>query len=249
MSNQIKSYHVYEYSYPDAMPEVGGIVFYVGKATQLSRIDAHLGEAQRGVASPKCDAIRSTWNAGFAPVRRIVFESLSEKEALEEEKRRILLHKSPYLTNIVMNGDAKPVVILQDDEEDEPEQDMVVSNNEPYTPPFSPFLSLIHSGFDGKNMNYWIPPEVVFSPGFKLELEVPSTKKQSDELSSYHSTANDDRGGIWIRVPIDAMGLPDFKFNVELPHEIDQETKAIVPDQRGVDAWNAIKSQRNTDKS
>jgi len=96
-----KSYRVYEFSYPEEMPEFAGIVFYVGKATNLSRLDAHLREAAKGCACAKCKAIRSIWNASLTVVRRIVFESQSESEALNEERRRIIEHQSPYLTNII----------------------------------------------------------------------------------------------------------------------------------------------------
>lgn len=95
-----KSYYVYEFSYPEEMPELAGIVFYVGKGTKSSRMDAHFVEAANGCDSEKCKAIRSIWDAGLVVVRRIVFETRSEDEALAEEKRRILLHQLSYLTNV-----------------------------------------------------------------------------------------------------------------------------------------------------
>src|SRR5262245_2196176 len=99
-----KSYYVYEFSYPEGMPELAGIVFYVGKGTGLHRMDKHLYEAANGCDCAKCKAIRSVWDAGLVVVRRIVFESRSESETLNEERKRIIQHQSPYLTNIVRTG-------------------------------------------------------------------------------------------------------------------------------------------------
>ena len=96
-----RQYYVYEVSYPEGMPNLAGIVFYVGKGSNLSRMDNHFQEARSGCDCSKCQSIRSVWDAGLAVVRRIVFESPLEREAFNEERRRILLHESPYLTNIV----------------------------------------------------------------------------------------------------------------------------------------------------
>jgi hypothetical protein len=94
-------YFVYEFSYPERMPELGGIVFYVGKGTKLTRMDAHFKEAAKGCICAKCEAIRLIWSLDLVVVRRIVFESRSESEVLNEERERIFRHQSPYLTNIV----------------------------------------------------------------------------------------------------------------------------------------------------
>ncbi len=103
-----KSHFVYEFSYPEELPELAGIVFYVGKATKLTRMDDHFKEAAKGCICAKCEAIRSIWNLGLAVARRIVFESLSESEALNEERRRIIQHQSPYLTNVVRTRNVIP---------------------------------------------------------------------------------------------------------------------------------------------
>lgn len=95
------SHYVYEFSYPEGMPEVGGIVFYVGKGSSLSRMDNHFQEARSECDCAKCQTIRVVWDAGLVVVRRIVFESPLERETFNEERRRILLHESSYLTNIV----------------------------------------------------------------------------------------------------------------------------------------------------
>jgi hypothetical protein len=96
-----KSHYIYEFSYPEQMPGFpGGTVFYVGKGTSLSRMDSHFTEAAGGCDCDKCKAIRSIWNAGLVVVRRIVFETTSEREAVEEEKVRIARHRSPYFTNV-----------------------------------------------------------------------------------------------------------------------------------------------------
>lgn len=106
------SYFVYEFSYPEKMPELAGIIFYIGKGTKLSRMDAHFKEAAQGCICAKCEAIRSIWSLDLVVVRRIVFESRSESEVLNEERERIFRHQSPYLTNIVRTkNDAIPNVV------------------------------------------------------------------------------------------------------------------------------------------
>ena len=94
------THYVYEFSYPEEMPELAGTVFYVGKGTSLQRMNNHLDEAATSCDCRKCEAIRSIWDAHLVVVRRIVFETLSNDYALQEERRRILLHQSPFLTNI-----------------------------------------------------------------------------------------------------------------------------------------------------
>ena len=119
------SHYVYEFSYPEGMPELAGIVFYVGKGTSLRRMDNHLKEAANGCDCAKCEAIRSVWDAGLVVVRRIVFESQSESKTLNEEKRRILQHRSPYLTNKIQtqpiytnesNGYKRTRIIIKDED-------------------------------------------------------------------------------------------------------------------------------------
>ena len=97
------SYFVYEYSYPVGVPELAGIVFYVGKATNATRLDSHFTEAASGCICAKCQAIRFIWDLGLVAVRRIVFESRSEVETLAVEKQRIAKHLSPHLTNFQHN--------------------------------------------------------------------------------------------------------------------------------------------------
>jgi hypothetical protein len=100
-----RPYFVYEFSYPEKMPELAGVIFYVGKGVNLTRMDDHLREAAKGCMCAKCEAIRSICNVGLLVARRIVFESRSEGEVLNEEMRRIIQHRSPHLTNIVGNKD------------------------------------------------------------------------------------------------------------------------------------------------
>lgn len=102
-----KSYYVYEFSYPDLMMGLSGIIFYVGKGTHASRMDHHLQEAASGHECAKCKAIRSIWDTGLIPARRIVFETRDKVEVINEERRRILLHRSPHLTNIVIIDNTK----------------------------------------------------------------------------------------------------------------------------------------------
>lgn len=83
------------------MPELAGIIFYVGKGTKLSRMNVHFREAASEKCDcAKCEAIQSVWAIGLAVVRNTVFTSINEKAALQEEARRIVLHYSPYLTNV-----------------------------------------------------------------------------------------------------------------------------------------------------
>lgn len=104
-----KSYFVYEFSYPPDMPELAGIVFYVGKGNNVRRMNHHLSEASKECDCDKCQAIRSIWDAGLVIVRRIVFESTSEQEALQEETARIARHRSPHLTNVLGRYDSPKV--------------------------------------------------------------------------------------------------------------------------------------------
>ena len=52
------------------------------------------------MTTPKCKAIRSIWNIGLVVARRIVFETTDVQEARREERSRIAMHRSPYLTNV-----------------------------------------------------------------------------------------------------------------------------------------------------
>lgn len=106
-----RSHFVYEYSYPVDMPELAGIVFYVGKATNAVRLDAHLTEATSGCECIKCQAIRSIWDLELVVVRRIVFESRDEAEALVVEKHRIEMHISAHLTNFRHNTNRGRLVV------------------------------------------------------------------------------------------------------------------------------------------
>lgn len=103
------SYYVYEFSFPKKTileedgirTDVSGVVFYVGKGTSASRMDSHFREAANGCECDKCDTIRLMWDAGLVVVRRIVFETLNEAEALDREKFLINAHMGPHLTNIM----------------------------------------------------------------------------------------------------------------------------------------------------
>jgi hypothetical protein len=73
-----KTWYVYTYAYPD------GTVFYVGKGCH-ARIEEHEREAQRGCSCEKCRTIRKIWDSGKPIQKRIVYETLTEQEALEHE--------------------------------------------------------------------------------------------------------------------------------------------------------------------
>ena len=97
-----KTWYVYTYSYPD------GTVFYVGKGTK-GRIDHHEREAQGKCSCKKCQAIRHIWASGNPVQKRIVFETLVEVEALEQERSLIEKHTGPLLANVTIYPRAKIV--------------------------------------------------------------------------------------------------------------------------------------------
>jgi hypothetical protein len=65
-----------------------GAVFYVGKGIR-ARIEEHEREAQRGCDCEKCHVIRKIWESGESVQKRIVYETLTEQEALEYESHLI----------------------------------------------------------------------------------------------------------------------------------------------------------------
>ena len=101
------NYFNYTLAYPEGFlsnegRDLSGIVFYVGKGTNASRMDAHLSEASRGCCCKKCCVIRWIWEKGKHPSRSIVFETPSEQTALINERYLIQeTYKSEYLTNVV----------------------------------------------------------------------------------------------------------------------------------------------------
>ncbi len=111
-----KTYYVYTYAYPDT-----GIVFYVGKGTQ-GRIDEHEREARIGCECQKCQVIRQIWDTSNPVQKRIVFESLVESEALDQERRLIEQNSSIILVNKLMNKHA-----VKEPKREEPKQ---VANKE-----------------------------------------------------------------------------------------------------------------------
>ena len=68
-----KPFYVYEFSYPEEIPERAGIVFYVGMSNTLTRLDKHLTEASGPCGCERCCAIRSIWDEDLLVVRRVVF--------------------------------------------------------------------------------------------------------------------------------------------------------------------------------
>ncbi len=94
---------------PDGQ-DLSGIVFYVGKGTWyksplIQRIDIHEREAKWsrhidiGENWLKVKAIRYIWVARKSVAKRVIFETLDEKEAINIEKQMIQYNTSPYLTN------------------------------------------------------------------------------------------------------------------------------------------------------
>lgn len=103
---QVKSYFNYTYAYPqgcfdDDGKDLNSIVFYVGKGSDTRRIDDHIREAAKGCGCIKCHEIKWIWSKGLSPSRRIVFDTLSEKIAFENERHLIqVVYCSAYLTNV-----------------------------------------------------------------------------------------------------------------------------------------------------
>jgi|SRR5215469_7383645 len=76
------TWYVYTYAFPE------GTVFYVGKGCH-NRINEHEREAQGGCACKKCCTIRSIWESGKPVQKRIVYETLVEREAFAYENKLI----------------------------------------------------------------------------------------------------------------------------------------------------------------
>jgi hypothetical protein len=110
--DETKPYYVYVRAYPEGYEDNGidlsGVVFYVGKGelrkrqSLRDRIDDHEREAELGVQSPKCDAIRKIWSKGLQVQKRQVFQSASLEGALLYERALIsFLNANNELTNIL----------------------------------------------------------------------------------------------------------------------------------------------------
>jgi hypothetical protein len=80
-----------------------GAVFYVGKGVGR-RSASHDKEARKGVASPKCDRIRSIWQDGLSVSRRVVERFQCEKSAYDAERNLIEKIGLERLTNRVTGG-------------------------------------------------------------------------------------------------------------------------------------------------
>ena len=90
-------FYVYALCYPN------GDFFYIGKG-QGKRIDDHENDAKRGVDNKKCDVIRDIWISGDEVLKKKLFETDDETEALEEEKRQISSYGKNNLVNILDGG-------------------------------------------------------------------------------------------------------------------------------------------------
>jgi excisionase family DNA binding protein len=86
-------YYVYTLTRPN------GEVFYVGKGTG-DRIDQHEHEAELGYRTEKCDVIRQIWSEGGQVVKRKVYETTVERDALLYEWSLLnLVYGRENLTN------------------------------------------------------------------------------------------------------------------------------------------------------
>ncbi len=91
-------FYVYEFRDQDGFP------FYVGKGSK-QRIQQHIQRAKRGIASHFYNKLRKLWSEGFQHQAVIVFETLFEDHAFQEEKRLISYYGRDCLTNQTDGGD------------------------------------------------------------------------------------------------------------------------------------------------
>jgi hypothetical protein len=82
------SLDTHEYFYVYILGRPNGSVFYVGKGCR-NRIDQHEREAQRGCKCDKCEIIRNIWRSGGAVVKKVVYHTSSNHDALVYEGRLI----------------------------------------------------------------------------------------------------------------------------------------------------------------
>ncbi len=106
MNRRVKLYFNYIYQYPEGCLSSDGVdlsnqVFYVGKGTGTSRMDAHLTEALNGCECEKCSVIRWIWSLEKVPGRQIVFQTVDHQESLDNEKHLIqVVYKDEPLVNV-----------------------------------------------------------------------------------------------------------------------------------------------------
>jgi hypothetical protein len=91
-------FYVYE------LKDTLGKTFYVGKGSG-NRMRQHEVKAKRGCYTKVCRKIRELWNIGHLIFPVVVFETENEKEAFQEEIRRIALYGRENLTNETDGGD------------------------------------------------------------------------------------------------------------------------------------------------
>jgi hypothetical protein len=108
-------YYTYELAYPESM---GGAVFYVGKGKTeekpwQDRINAHEREAMRGHDCQRHQIIRRIWENGEEVIKRKVFETDVEQDALIYEWVLVnLIYGRENLANMTAAGGIKDKQLL-----------------------------------------------------------------------------------------------------------------------------------------
>lgn len=101
-------FYVYSLCYPDGAP------FYIGKTSgdPLLRPQFHIDVARKGDLQDKSFAIRSILDSGCDVVVKTLHESDSEVNALQYEKRAIIMYDKIYNLTNRMHAKKKPKQVV-----------------------------------------------------------------------------------------------------------------------------------------
>lgn len=90
-------YYTYSLAYPDET------IFYIGKGS-YGRMYDHEREARQGSRSKKCSIIREIWNQGGQVLKRKLYETDCEEDALLYETALITLMNATGMLSNVFDG-------------------------------------------------------------------------------------------------------------------------------------------------